>query len=74
MPAGRNSAPPHTVPFSSDWTRPADPPPDPESESPVSLRALAVHALLQDARRRRLTTLPAPAVRAALLADLRALG
>lgn len=71
---GRAPAPSHTVPVSSDWTPAADTPGPLDDESPVSLATLAVHALLQEARRRRLTTLPASALRAALCADLRALG
>ena len=39
----------------------------------VALRTLAIHALLQEARRRRLSALPVSTLQETLLADLRTL-
>jgi hypothetical protein len=43
-------------------------------DTAVAVRTLAVHALLQEARRRHVSSLPAQSVRAALLRDLQSLG
>src|SRR5205085_5617184 len=72
-PFERHETPSHTVAGESDFHLAASAAPPPAAGPLIEVRTLAVHALLQEARRQRRPSMPAGDFPAALQHDLRCL-